>query len=275
MSQKMHHFRKGKIMINSSIYLINENFVAVYPSLAKEIGLNEAIILQQIHYWIKDSKKVVDGRKWTYNSVRAWQEQLPFYSQSTIRRTFKNLEDEGLIISGNFNKASFDRTKWYTIDYAKLNKRVSQSGTNTSGQNEQMGVVNLGYTVPNSSSNSSANSSTKRMSGKPDLTPYSEIIDYMNNLYGSHFKAKTNDTRKKIRGRFDDGFTLNDFKLAIAGQWLNWKDSQKMRQHLVPKTIFRASNFEGYVEDAKRRKDIKQDLAIAKQDQANTDDLPF
>lgn len=125
------------------------------------------------------------------------------------------------------------------------------------------------------SSNTKFSNTEKHMSGKPDLTPYSEIIDYMNNLYGSHFRASTNDTRKKIRGRFDDGFTLNDFKLAIAGQWLNWRNDNKMSRFLVPKTIFRASNFEGYVEDAKRRKDIRQDLAIAQQDQLHEEEMPF
>ena len=33
--------------------LINEHPLQVLPSLATKIGLNEAIVLQQIHYWKK------------------------------------------------------------------------------------------------------------------------------------------------------------------------------------------------------------------------------
>jgi len=37
----------------SSSLLINESPLQVLPSLAVLVGLNEAIVLQQTHYWIK------------------------------------------------------------------------------------------------------------------------------------------------------------------------------------------------------------------------------
>ncbi|SDN86290.1 hypothetical protein SAMN05443253_12225 [Bacillus sp. OK048] len=36
--------------------LINEGPVKIIPSLATKIGLNEAVVLQQIHYWLGISK---------------------------------------------------------------------------------------------------------------------------------------------------------------------------------------------------------------------------
>jgi len=39
--------------------LIDEYPLQVLPSLAVIYGLNEAIILQQVHYWIKDRKAVI------------------------------------------------------------------------------------------------------------------------------------------------------------------------------------------------------------------------
>ena len=48
--------------------LLNENPLIVMPTLAAHIGLNEAIILQQVHYWLLKSDKLEYGRKWTYNS---------------------------------------------------------------------------------------------------------------------------------------------------------------------------------------------------------------
>lgn len=107
---------------NLSKLLINESPLQVLPSLAVLIGLNEAIVLQQIHYWISNelNNNLVNGRKWVYNTYAQWCVQFPFWSKNTIIRTIDSLEDIKLIISGSFNKLSKDRTKWYTINYEKL-----------------------------------------------------------------------------------------------------------------------------------------------------------
>ncbi|EDT3088997.1 replication protein RepO, partial [Salmonella enterica subsp. enterica serovar Newport] len=59
--------------------LINESPLQVLPTLACAIGLNEAVIVQQMHYWMKDSQHFYDGRRWIYNSVASWQKQFPFW----------------------------------------------------------------------------------------------------------------------------------------------------------------------------------------------------
>ena len=100
--------------------LINENPLQVLPSLAVKTSLNEAIVLQQIHYWLEKSEHIHDGRKWVYNSIDNWCEQFPFFSKSTVDRTFKSLCDRGLLIKGNYNKSKFDKTNWYSIDYDRL-----------------------------------------------------------------------------------------------------------------------------------------------------------
>ena len=109
--------------------LISEPPLQVLPSLAVKIGLNEAIILQQIHYWLLKSNNVRDGYKWVYNSYSEWNKQFPFFSRNTMIRAFNSLEKQGLLITANYNKASFDKTKWYRIDYEKLaGKRSTQNG---------------------------------------------------------------------------------------------------------------------------------------------------
>lgn len=100
--------------------LIEEPPLQVLPSLAKSIGLNEAIVLQQIHYWIRKSNNLKDGHKWIYNSMPNWQKQFNFWSLPTVKRVFRSLEKQGLIITANYNKAGFDKTKWYRINYEKL-----------------------------------------------------------------------------------------------------------------------------------------------------------
>src|SRR3990167_8329788 len=109
------------MMKKCSPLLISEHPLQVLPSLAAAIGLNEAIVLQQIHYWIQSSTKIHKDRKWTYNSYPEWQRQFSWWSLNTIKRTFASLENQGLLITAIFNDNQFDRTKWYSVDYDRLN----------------------------------------------------------------------------------------------------------------------------------------------------------
>lgn len=126
-----------------SKYLLDEYPVMFHSSLAVALGLNEAILLQRINLWLNCKPHNADGRSWIYNSYKSWQEQLPFFSESTIKRALKNLADKGIIIKGNFNKFKMDRTIWYSIDYNKLDKIIDtlnlplgQNDTMILGQND-------------------------------------------------------------------------------------------------------------------------------------------
>lgn len=103
---------------------MDESPLIIFPKLATMIGLNESIILQQVHYWNKINKNannnLKDGYYWTFNSYEQWKEQFPFWSSKTIQRTISNLENMKLLKVGNYNKLKIDRTKWYRIDYDVL-----------------------------------------------------------------------------------------------------------------------------------------------------------
>lgn len=103
-----------------SILLINETQMLVMPKLAKRIGLNEAIFLQQLYQRLNESKHVHDGHQWVPTSYEGWHEQFPFWSMSTIRRIIYKLEHEQLIITGNYNQLKIDKTKWYRINFDAL-----------------------------------------------------------------------------------------------------------------------------------------------------------
>lgn len=118
-----------------SKYLLDEYPIMFHSSLAVALGLNEAILLQKINLWLNCKPHNADGRSWIYNTYKSWQEQLPFFSESTIKRALKNLEEKGIIITGNFNKLKMDRTKWYTIDYEKLDNLIDNLNL-PSGQND-------------------------------------------------------------------------------------------------------------------------------------------
>ncbi|MFB2359971.1 DnaD domain protein [Staphylococcus aureus] len=110
--------------------LIDDYPIQVLPKLAELIGLNEAIVLQQIHYWLNNSKHKYDGKTWIFNSYPEWQKQFPFWSLITIKRTIYSLEKQNLLLIGNYNKAKFDKTKWYTINYQTIEGMIRPSYQN-------------------------------------------------------------------------------------------------------------------------------------------------
>lgn len=107
--------------------LINEPPLQVLPTLAVAIGLNNAIVVQQVHYWLRVSKNERDGNKWVYKTIDEWHEEFPFWSKRTLERVIESLEDMKILASGNYNKLKMDRTKWYRIDYEMLNKRCKDA----------------------------------------------------------------------------------------------------------------------------------------------------
>jgi Zn-finger nucleic acid-binding protein len=114
--------------------------------LAQHLGLESAIVLSQIKYWIKVSGRSILNQtgKWIYNSLEEWHKQFPYWSLSKLRRIIKSLEDSGLIISKKINSKKWNQTKWYTLDYDALDKLIGSKEskqnqvTNRFVQNEQM-----------------------------------------------------------------------------------------------------------------------------------------
>ncbi|EOO28916.1 DnaD and phage-associated domain-containing protein [Bacillus cereus VD133] len=125
--------------------LLDDEPLVVLPKLATVIGLNEAIILQQLHYWLEKSNNVKDGFRWIYNTYEEWKNQFPFWSESTIKRTLRKLQERKIIIVGNYNKMKIDHTKWYRIDYERLENIEQDSASQieqTSSQNDQTKMSN-------------------------------------------------------------------------------------------------------------------------------------
>ncbi len=107
--------------------LIDEPPLQILPSLAVLVGLNESIVLQQLHYWLVRSSNVQDGRKWVYNSYEQWQAQFPFWHINTIQRTFGSLERYGVVLSRRLEASDWNQRKWYTIDYEALGKLAARA----------------------------------------------------------------------------------------------------------------------------------------------------
>lgn len=91
-------------------------------TLAIELGLYEAILLQRLHEQLdpEHNQNYRDGHYWVYNTLAQWHQQLPFMSVSSIKRAFESLKEKKIIISENLNPHKFCRMLWYRIDYEAL-----------------------------------------------------------------------------------------------------------------------------------------------------------
>lgn len=87
--------------------------------IATEYGVLEAILLNNMWFWIEKNKandtNYYDGHYWTYNSTRAFAELFPYASSRKISNALKRLIEEGVLITGNYNKVAYDRTLWYAF----------------------------------------------------------------------------------------------------------------------------------------------------------------
>lgn len=91
--------------------------------------------------------------------------------------------------------------------------------------------------------------------------PYDAIIAYLNEKAGTGFKASAKATQSLINGRWREGYTLEEFKAVIDAKVADWKNDPKMNEYLRPKTLFAASNFEGYLEKAQKKAKAVSDYA--------------
>ncbi len=92
-------------------------------------GLNKAIFLNQLNYWIELNEKAginfKDGHYWMYSSYSKMIERdFPYWSVDTIKRAVTSLERYGIVVSGNYNSLKIDKKKWYRIDYKRLQEVI-------------------------------------------------------------------------------------------------------------------------------------------------------
>ena len=97
---------------------------------------------------------------------------------------------------------------------------------------------------------------------KPQSDIYEEIIKYLNEKTGSHFKPTSKSTQRLINGRLSENYTLEDFKYVIDVKTNEWKDNTKMSKYLTPDTLFNASKFEKY-----RNQQMPKQQNLQKQDE--------
>lgn len=234
--------------------------------VAKEVGVNAAILLQSIKFWCAknkaNGKNEHEGLYWTYNSVKAWQELYPYLGKSAIDSALKKLEERGYIRIGNFNKIAYDRTKWYAITEKGLllfenpflkNGNGNAENGNGSSENQEA--------IPDASQLLTDSSTDAAASSKP---PVKEIIAHLNAVTGKRYSPRTKDTIDHISARwaeypdmsYEDRLAM--FISAIDNMVECWTGT-RWEPYLKPSTLFRPTKFDEYVNmEPSRWRDYRQ-----------------
>lgn len=117
--------------------------------LAKKYGITEAFLLSYFQYYLEsaerkqDPAKYHDGRYWTYASVREIEKSMDFLKRGSIHNALKKLKEQGLLLTGVFNKYAWDKTVWYTFSDKGWDEVMSCLKSGQGVQNLDRGVQNL------------------------------------------------------------------------------------------------------------------------------------
>lgn len=156
--------------------------------IAVNYGVNAAILLENFGYWIKQNEandiNYFDGTYWTYNSRRAFRELFPYLSERQINTAIQKLIDNGLIITGNYNKSAYDRTLWYALtpkgkSILHFDIMEDEKMSNEFSQNVRP--------IPNNKPNSKPN-------GKPDSNKKTDETGYTPDYSDTNFSPEMIET---------------------------------------------------------------------------------
>jgi hypothetical protein len=208
--------------------------------VASKYGVDSAIMIQNLAFWIKtnasEGRNFYDGRYWTYNSVRSFEKLFPFWSYKIIRRILENLLKSGVLIAGNYNENTYDRTNWYALSDQLIEELSIGSFLGEcirpNGQMEMPKKAN---------GNAQMGACYKETDNKPDNKPDREVnaLTFFEINYPSQFEILMMQFKKQINDfvRFAQMFdaTVEQEKLefdldVLSGRFkkyaLNWISNQ-------------------------------------------------
>ena len=138
--------------------------------------------------------------------------------------------------------------------------RISKNGKTVNGKTKN-GKSNTNNTNNNNNKNNNERKSPSNLNNPlcSNLTnTVTDIIGYLNNKAGRNFKASTKAYIREIEGRLKEGYTVENFKYVIDVKVAEWKDDANMQQHLNPVTLFKASNFDRYLNQPKPARQLSK-----------------
>ncbi|MBD8038574.1 MULTISPECIES: hypothetical protein [Solibacillus] len=105
--------------------LLEHQYFFVSKKLGTVIGADQALLLQQLHYRLENQGVMKEGQKWYRQTYKNWSKQLGMWSAPKVKSLLIKLEKNKIVISTDkFNRFYVDRSKWYRIDYERVNQML-------------------------------------------------------------------------------------------------------------------------------------------------------
>lgn len=192
--------------------LINESPLTVLPSLVRVVGLDRAIILQQIQYLLQQKHTGIvleDGEKYIWNTAKDFHTNcFPFWEPDTIRKHLKKLENDGYLIAAQPFAKQRNQTKHYRINYAKLNDDLcdlflqDKIEEKSAEQTDETKMPEENVSDLDAAQNSESNRKIFRMQSENNAASHSE--DHAGSLKEQRLQQRLHNTHSARDGTFSD-----------------------------------------------------------------------
>lgn len=182
---------------------------------------------------------------------------------SNINETFRLLESKNVLKRKN-GQILFNRhiDQWKKVKTTSKAKRSEQplSRVETTSFQGQNNLAKAHSTQPDSDLQlSKENIKIKATPLSPINGPpgdanvanqvVNKIITILNEVTGKSFRQSSKGTRRLIKARLNEDFTIEDFQRVIEVKSQQWLGDIKMERYLRPMTLF-SNKFEGYLQEA-------------------------
>lgn len=205
--------------------------------LDENLSIMEVVLLTEI--------KSLDNEKGCFAS-NAYLSNFFGLSKSRISQLVNQLKDEGYI----------------TIQYQREGKQIKQRAIRVVSQlnrgikytKQPIKNTKQGYLENakenNTSINNTVNSTEIYSRAEPDsiADEVKTIVGYLNEKTKSTYRTTTRETKRLIKARLNEGFTVDDFKTVIDKKTAVWFNDSKMKNYLRPTTLF-GPKFEEYLNE--------------------------
>ena len=218
--------------------------------------------------------------------------------ETELRTALKELEKYGYLkrTPRHGQSGSFNGMDWILSDVGGLNRHTENPDDGSINENQPKEIDYPSSAKPveretrrtdnrtlrnNNNKNYQQQEVTKiSKEDKSESIPYKEIIDYLNQKTGAHYKPTSKANQRLIKARFKEGYKLDDFKTVIDNTAYEWQHTD-MWKYMTPSTLFRASHFDDYLNannlDNHKNKPTGGGYDTTQVDlsSVNDDDLPF
>ena len=138
---------------------------------ARLYGLREAVLISNLHYWVShnyaNGTHEHDGRTWTYNSVKAFEDLFPYLTYKQIRTSLETLITLDVLVRGNYNKKPADRTSWFAFTDEFLGNNPLPKRANVAPKKEKPLPPRANGVPPRANGSAQEGKSLE----EPDVTP--------------------------------------------------------------------------------------------------------